>query len=133
MIDITLFIALLVLGIRAFVALRREAAIRLEFGQSSLLDGLVLLYPLGPVALLVGSAYMPRALVFVCVAAFFIGAMFVASRQRNALECAGTDRVKGALSATSSATLGAMVGVIYVCLAGTFAFIGHAFGSRLGA
>jgi hypothetical protein len=123
-----------VLAVRAFVALRRESAVRREFGQSGLLDGLVLLYPLGPVAMLVASRFLPQALLFACVGALFITAIFVASKQRNALECAGTDRVKGALAATSSAALGAIVGVIYVGLAGTFAFIGHAISSQsLGA
>ena len=45
MIGTALFIVLLVLGIRAFVALRRESVVRREFGQSTLLDVLVLLYP----------------------------------------------------------------------------------------
>jgi hypothetical protein len=134
MIDFALLITLLVLAVRAFVTLRRESAVRREFGQSSLLDGLVLLYPLGPVAMLIGSRFVPQALLFACVGALFIAALFVASKQRNALECAGTDRVKGALAATSSATLGAIVGVIYVGLAGAFAFIGHAISSQpLGA
>jgi len=130
MIATALFFALLFLGIRAFVALRRESVIRREFGQSRLLDGLVLILPLGPAALIVGPYFVPQVLPFVAAATFFTAVLVVASKQRNALECCGTDRVKGALTATSSATLGAMVGLIYVCLSGIFAFIVHAISSQ---
>jgi len=130
MIDAALFVAILILGIRAFLALRRESAIRREFGQSRLLDGLVLLLPLGPVALLVGPRLVSQNFLLLAAAAFFVATLVVASKQRNALECSGTDRVKGALAATSSATLGAMVGLIYVGLSGIFAFIVHAISSQ---
>ena len=126
MLGVTLLIVLLVLGIRTFVALRRESAVRLEFKQSSQLDWLVLLYPLGPIALLIGPLLVPQAILLAAVATFYAYILMVASRQRSALECAGTDRVKGSLSATSYASLGAIVGLIYVALAGIFAFLGRA-------
>jgi Ca2+/Na+ antiporter len=126
MLGIALLTVLLVLGIRTFVALRRESAVRSEFKQSSQLDWLVLLYPLGPAALLIGPLLLPQAILLAMVAAFYAYILMVASRQRSALERAGTDRVKGALSATSSASLGAIVGLIYVGLAGIFAFLGRA-------
>jgi hypothetical protein len=134
MIGIALFIVLLVLGIRAFLALRRESVVRREFGRSSLLDGLVLLYPMGPVALLVGPFLLPQVLLFGCVFALFVFAYLVASKERTALECSGTNRVNGALAAVSTASLGAIVGLIYLGVAGTFAFIGYAIQSQpLGA
>ncbi|KRA42929.1 hypothetical protein ASD72_12740 [Pseudoxanthomonas sp. Root630] len=126
MLGVTLLIVLLVLGIRTFVALRRESAVRLEFKQSSQLDWLVLLYPLGPIALLIGPLLVPKAILLAAVAAFYAYILMVASRQRSALECAGTDRVKGSLSATSYASLGAIIGLIYVALTGIFAFLGRA-------
>jgi hypothetical protein len=126
MLGIALLIVLLVLGIRAFMALRRESAVRREFARPGLLDILVLLYPLGPAVLFVGPLLVPQLLLFACVSALYVAALFVASKERNVLECAGTDRVNGALAATATASLGAIVGVIYVGLAGTFAFIGYA-------
>ena len=91
MIDAALFVAILIFGIRAFLALRRESAIRREFGQSRLLDGLVLLLPLGPIALLVSPRLVSQNFPFVATAAFCIATLVVASKQRNALECSGTD------------------------------------------
>ena len=126
MLEICLLIVLLVLGVRAFIALRRESTVRKEFGQNSQLDWLTLLYPLGPAVLFIGTLLAAQIVLLVIVAAFYTYALVVASRQRNALECSGTDRVKNALSATSSASLGALVGLIYVSLAGIFAFLGRA-------
>ena len=134
MLGIALLIVLLILGIKAFLALRRETAVRREFGRSGLLDVLVLLYPLGPLALLVGPFFLPQLLLFACVTGLYVAALVVASKDRNVLECAGTDRAKDALSATHAASLGAVVGIIYVGLAGTFAFISNAIqASPLGA
>ncbi|MBB6241577.1 hypothetical protein [Rhodanobacter sp. MP1X3] len=133
-IAIVLFLALLVIAVRAFAALRRESSVRREFGQSSLLDGLVLLYPLGPLCLLIGRRFMPIPLAFLFVAAFFLSTLLVASKQRNALERAGTDRVSRALEATSFATLEAIVGIIYLVLAGMFVLLTQALSSQeLGA
>ncbi len=130
MLDIVLLITLLAFGIRAFLNLRREADVRKEFGQSRLLDGLVLLYPLGPFVLFAGSHFLPRLLLVVGVGAFFIGAWIVSSRQREALERAGTDKVKGALAATSTATVGAMIGTLYIGVVSIFSFISYAVGSQ---
>lgn len=121
MLNIALFIILCVFAIRVFIALRRESAIRREFGQSAALDMLVLLYPVAPLWLLGAPYVLPRLLVFVVAAVLFVAALYVASKQRGVLERAGSDRVDQALAATSSATLGAIVGVIYVALAGVYA------------
>jgi len=134
MLDILLILVLLVLTIRGFSALRRESIVRREFGQSGLLDVLVLLYPLGPLVLLIGPRFVPAVFVFFCAALLYAVPIFVASKQRNALECAGTDRVGNALEATSSATLGAIVGIIYVALVAIFVLLVHSLSSRqLGA
>jgi len=134
MLGIALLIVLLILGIRAFLALRRESAVRSEFKQSQWLDWLVLLYPLGPIVLLIGPLLLPQIVRLTVIGAFYACVLVVASRQRTALERAGTDRVKDALSATSSASLGAIVGLIYVGLAGVFAFLSQAIQSPgLGA
>jgi len=134
MLDILLILVLLVLTIRGFSALRHESIVRREFGQSGLLDVLVLLYPLGPLVLLIGPRFVPAVFVFFCAALLYAVPIFVASKQRNALECAGTDRVGNALEATSSATLGAIVGIIYVALVAIFVLLVHSLSSRqLGA
>jgi len=134
MLDILLILILLVLTIRGFSALRHESIVRREFGQSGLLDVLVLLYPLGPLVLLIGPRFVPAVFVFFCAALLYAVPIFVASKQRNALECAGTDRVGNALEATSSATLGAIVGIIYVALVAIFVLLVHSLSSRqLGA
>ena len=134
MIDILLILVLLVLTVRGFAALRRESAVRREFGQSGLLDALVLLYPLGPLMLLMGPRFAPAVVVFFFAALFYAVPIFVASKQRNSLECAGTDRVSNAIEATSSATLGAIVGIIYVALVAIFVLLVHSLSSRqLGA
>jgi hypothetical protein len=130
MLDILLILVLSAFAIRGFAALRRESGVRREFGQSSLLEVLVLLYPLGPLLLLIGPRFAPAALSFFCAALLYVIAILVASKQRNALECAGTDRVNSALEATSSATSGAMVGIIYVALVTIFVLLFHSVSSR---
>src|SRR5690606_28917478 len=100
MLDIAAFLTLLVLAIRAFAGLRRESSVRHEFGQSGSLEALVLLYPVAPIALLLGSLALPRVLILVLAGAFFTAALLAASKQNSALERSGTDRVKSALSAT---------------------------------
>lgn len=123
MLDIALLIVLFALGFRAFVGLRKESTVRKEFGYIRSLDWLTFLYPLGPIMLLVGQAFIPRLFLLVFVAIFYSCALFMASRQRNLLECSGTDRVRNALAATSSASLGALVGLVYVALAAIFALL----------
>ena len=134
MIDLTLFLTLLVLGARAFRALRKDAHVLREFGRLSLLSGLVLAYPLVPLAIFLAPSPIPRVALYFAALVFFAGAFWLAAAQRNVLDRAGTDRVKRAMEGTSTASLGALVGIIYVCLAGTFALVGTSLGSRpLGA
>ena len=126
MFDIFLSIVLCVLAVRAFRGLRRESSVRREFNQSSVLEALVLLYPLAPLGLFIGPRFLPVPVVLVLAAAPFAAALVVASRQRNALERSGTDRVNLALEATSSATGGAMLGIIYVAVVAIFVLLVHA-------
>jgi len=134
MLDIALLIVLFALGIRAFVGLRKESTVRKEFGYVRSLDWLTILYPLGPITLLVGQTFIPRLFLLIFVASFYACALLMASRQRNLLECSGTDRVRYALAATSSASLGALVGIIYVALAGIFVLLAQGIRSpALGA
>ena len=120
MLDICFLIVLSVLGVRAFVALRHESQVCSEFGQSSRLGWIALLYPLGPIIVLIGRYFVSPYIVLLVVAAFYAYALMLASRQKDALESSGTDRVKSALSATSSASLGALVGLIYLAIAAIY-------------
>jgi hypothetical protein len=126
MIELLFLVTLAFLGLRACVALRRESGVRLEFQQSSLLAWLTALYPLGPMVLVLGARFVNPPVLLLAVAAGYACALRVAARQTAALECAGTDRVDNARSATALASLGAIVGLIYVGLAGVFAFLGWA-------
>ena len=80
MLEISLFIALLVLGVRAFLALRRESKTLREFSQSAELDWLVLACPLGPIALLVGLPFLPQFILLILVAAYYAYVLIAASR-----------------------------------------------------
>ena len=130
MLDFAVLLALLVLSVRAFVALHRQSNILTEFEQPKLLLVLVLIYPLAPFILLLGPYFLSRVLLLVIVGLFFGFSWFIASKQSRALECAGTDRVKSTLVATNTATLGAIVGIIYVCFASIFVYISYEFSSR---
>lgn len=123
MLGTALLITLLVLGVGAFLKLRRESAIRREFGVSPWLDALSLMYPLGPLALLVGPMAWPRILSYLFAIGLFGTALFIAAKDRSKLERAGTDRVKHAIAATNSAALGAIVGFIYLGIAATLALV----------
>jgi ABC-type xylose transport system permease subunit len=120
MLDILLFGLICVLAVRAFIALRRESVVMREFAHPVLLGTLVLLCPLGPVALLIGPHFLPAPAIFLCVAVLFVTTVVVASRQRNMLERSGTDKTDAALAAVSSASLTAIIGIIYLVLLGTY-------------
>lgn len=133
MIEIALFCTLVFLAGRGFIALRRESSIRREFGQSRTLDTLALALPLAPFVVLFGQRIAPGSVVFGLVGALFFVTLIVASRQRRALECAGTDRTKAAIDATSTITLASIVGVIYLSFVGIFVFVAHFIDSRHGS
>ncbi len=114
MIDLVIFITLLVIAIKAYRTIKENSNIFDEFNQSKILSALVLLYPLGPLLLLLGEAMFPRILLFVIVAACYLPALIIANRQNKAFECAGTDRVTAAKSGVSYASVGALAGLIYL-------------------
>lgn len=121
-----LFLTLVVIAVRVYFALRREASVRHEFSQSSLLDVLVLLCPFAPLAFMLAPGLIFKAVVFTLSVLFFVGFFTVAAKQRVALERAGTSRVSDALEATSSATLGAIMAIICIVLAGMYTLLVHA-------
>jgi hypothetical protein len=118
-----LFIATLVMAVRGFRALRRTADVRREFGLSTSMDALVLFYPAG-ILMLAAGGHLPWLIGTRLLAALpFVAGWGLAHRERAVLETAGTDRVDEALEATSSVSLGAIIGLICVVLATVFGVV----------
>lgn len=116
MLDIVLFIVFVVVAVRVAASVRRESAVFEEFEQSKSLAVVVLLFPVGPVALLVlphQVGWLPAAITaFAC----YLPAM-LNSRQRIAVfDRSGTDRTEAALKLSHEAFGGALVGLIYVTI-----------------
>lgn len=114
MLDVAFLILFCVMAIRIARAVLRESSIFREFNQSRALGVVVLLYPLGPLIAMVGAWKLGAVLALVLVAACYVPGFMIARGISYALERAGTDRVKGARSATSQALGTAIVGFIYV-------------------
>lgn len=115
MISLVFFITVIVMAIRSFLAIRKESSLFVEFHQKNkLLILTVLLYPLGALVVSVGEYLLPRTIVFVSAILCFLPGLLISRKITNALDCAGTDRVKMAKEAASPAFLGAMVGLIYL-------------------
>ena len=126
----SLFIAVTALSVRAFKGLRREAQVRRKHGQSSILEALVAFYPFGVVLATIGIYFVYAVVALSLAALLFTSGLVVASKQRKALECTGTDEAAEALEATSSATLSAIVGWLCVVLAGTFILLARSIASQ---
>ena len=122
MLDIAAFIFFSVMSYRIAWAVRHEASILGEFKQSQSLAVLVLLYPLGPIVLLVGSVLTPFPIAYLVAVSCYVPALLTARRQSLALETAGTDRVRNAQAAISQAFGIALTGVCYVAVVFAFGF-----------
>lgn len=107
-------ILLCIMAIRIAMAVLRESAIFREFNQSRALGAVVLLYPLGPLVVLIGTWKLGAVLAFALSAACYVPGFMIARRVGNALERAGTDRVKEARSVATQALGTAIAGFIYV-------------------
>jgi hypothetical protein len=99
---------------RSASSLRAEAEIRREFGLSNALLSALILLPIGPLAMVVGSLLAPFPFAHALAATCFIPALVVARRHGRVLETAGTDRVRGLQSAISQATGASIVGLCYL-------------------
>lgn len=113
MIDISIFIVLLYVAVKTVASIRSNSDIFIEYGQSRILSGLVLLYPVGPILLLLGREIYPSvlfSLAYMC----YLPSLVVAIRQNRVFDCAGTDRVNGAKSSLSLATTGSIIGLLYI-------------------
>lgn len=111
--DIAIFITLLIISYRASKSVRNSSEILKEFKQSNILSFLVLIYPIGPLLLFTGG-FIPLLILYPLAAACFIPQLVIARTQLNALNRAGTDRVNEAIGALSLASLGAIIGLVYL-------------------
>jgi len=111
--DIAVFITLLIISYRSSKSIRDNSEILKEFKQSKILSVLVFVYPIGPILLFV-SAGIPLMLLYLLAAACYIPQLIIAHNQKNVLNCAGTDRVDEVNRAISLASLGAIIGLLYL-------------------
>ena len=116
MLDIALIIFFCVMAYRIATTIHRETPIFREFNQPKTLAFTVMLFPFGPIVLLIGVARLPFPLAFLGAAACYLPALLIARRVGGALEKAGTDRVREAQAAISNAFGTALAGLIYVAL-----------------
>ena len=122
MFDIVLLIIFCLMAYRIATAIQRESPIFREFNQPKTLSLVVMLFPLGPIVLLVGASRLTYPLAFIGAAACYIPALLIARRVGRVFEMAGTDRVKNAQVAITQAFGTALVGLIYVAVLLIFTF-----------
>jgi hypothetical protein len=120
MLDIVLLVFFGVMAYRVATTVRREAPVLAEFHQSRALGVTSILFPLGPIAMLLLLARSPL-IALIAGLSCYLPSLLIARRITGALEHAGTDRVKDARSAASQAFGTALVGLLYVV--GVFLFV----------
>ena len=110
---IAVFITLLVISYRSAKAIRNNSNILEEFKQSKILSILVFIYPIGPL-LMYTSSVIPLVIIYPLAAACYIPQLIIARKQNEILSCTGTDRVYEVKKAISLASLGALIGLVYL-------------------
>ena len=123
MLDVFLLLFFGVMAYRIASAVSREGAIFREFNQPKSIGPFACLFPMGPIVLLTGVSRVGLLVSLVAAAGCYLPALFVARRRIQAFERAGTDRVKGALSASSQAFGTALAGLIYLGVVVVVAFV----------
>jgi len=126
MLDFIFVVLFIVMSYRIFRAIRAEEAIFREFNQSQILSVFSLLFPIGPVALIIGSFKFPVSLACALAAFCYLPSLIVARRQSRAFESAGTDRINRAQTAISQALGTSLVGLVYVGFSFTLFFASNA-------
>lgn len=114
MMDIVFFVGFIIVAIRVAASVRAESAIFDEFALDKSLALLVLLFPIGPIALLTlphRVGWLPAAVV---AAACYIPALVNSRELVAAFDCSGTDRTEPALKSAHEAFGAALVGILYV-------------------
>ena len=113
--NILVFIIFGILAFRISKGVSRETAIFLEYRQSTALQELVFLFPVGPVALAIG-AFVGSPSAFLFAVACYLPALIMAYRIKGVFEKSGTDKVYGAMEVVSGAYATAIGGLVYVSL-----------------
>ena len=116
MLDIIAFIMFTGMAYRIVATVRRESAIFAEFKQSAAVGYSSLLFPLGPVIMLLVGARSPLIGILLCAACYVPG-LILARRTATAFDRAGTDRVKSADGAAWQALGTAIAGLAYAAAA----------------
>ena len=116
MLDVVALILFAGIAYRTFMAVRRESVIFAEFNQSTTLAYTALLFPLGPIAMLVIGIRAPLIAVPIC-AVCYVPSLVLARRLTACFDRAGTDRVKAANAAAWEAFGAAIAGLAYAALA----------------
>lgn len=116
MFDIALLIFFLVMSYRVSVGVKSEAGILSEFGLTTTLARVAVLFPFGSVILLVGPSRLAFPIAYILAAGCYVPALLIARNYGRALEVTGTDRVQRAQAVVSQAMMASLVGLAYVIL-----------------
>ncbi len=122
-----LIIIFAVVAVRIAKAVALQSPIFTEFNQPGSLRFAVFLYPLAPMALVLGTWRIGVFLTAVLAATCYIPGLMLAHRLSKGLERAGTDRVKAAREIASEAFVAALGGLlcvsVYFVIATAISFI----------
>lgn len=121
MFDIALLVFFVTMAYRVYIGVKREAGILREFGHTTTLARVAMLFPLGPVILLVGPSRFAFPIAYILAAGCYLPALLIARRNGRTLELTGTDRVQRAQAVVSQAMVSSLVGLAYV--SATFALV----------
>ncbi|ABR91943.1 Hypothetical protein mma_0935 [Janthinobacterium sp. Marseille] len=122
MLDLALLIFFTVMSYRVFVGINREVTVLNEFRQTSSLAYAALLFPLGPVVLVIGPFFLPFPITYIVAATMYLPALLTARRCTRALQLTGTDRVQRAQASVFQAFGTSLFGLVYVAVMCVLAF-----------
>ena len=123
MVDVAIFILMVVMAFRISRAVSREAAIFEEFRQSRSVGAAVLLYPVAPILVLVGTWIVGSIGALILAAGCLVPGLIISRKRMRAFERSGTDRTKGALAASTQAFGTALAGLLYLGVVAMFVAI----------
>jgi len=116
MFDLIVLIIFVIVSIRIARIAMSESAIFEEFNQSKSLSVVVLLFPLGPVALLTLPFLLGWLPAVVAATLCYIPAFIISRKVHSGLEHSGTDRTDKAQKVAHQAFLASIGGLFYVLI-----------------
>jgi hypothetical protein len=122
MFDVLVLIFFGVMSYRIFSSLRRESSLFSDYKQSQKIRLLILLFPLGPLVLFLGSMLLHPPFSHLIALCCYVPTMFVARQQTRGFETAGTDKVQNVLIVLNQAFGIGLAGLIYVAVSFVFVF-----------